>query len=338
MRISRAFVSCLPGAVFLLASLPAMAEVPSSPAAIFESSTLLRDVSLSAPLSDLFRRTQSTMAKYEIGSEKPKLPTVKGTLRVVNASGVLETFENVVVGARGSSSLLPGQCSFSKLSLKFSKSTKGTSLGGIKTIKLGTHCGETAVPLAKWDRVGNEKEPIREALAYAVLRRIGAVSLLARPIEVTYTDTSKHRSEVHFPQNPLTRKAFFLEDDAPSARRYGGRVMQKAQAIVEATPAAWGSFTDATSSQIDPANVALAVLSEALFDNTDYFVKLWPTDHAEGVMEGYTNYNANIIIDKNKHRLIQVYDWDTAGWVKGAGIPRAPVFLRRSRGSAPTRP
>ena len=334
MRIPGFIVSWLSAAVILLASLPAAGEVPSSPAGVFGSPALLRDVALSAPLSDLFRRTESVMAKHEVGSEKPKLPTVKGTLRVVSASGVVETFEDVIVAPRGHSSLLPGQCRFPKLTLRFSKSTKGTSLGGLKTIKIGTHCGETAVPLPTWDRVGNEKEPIREVLAYAVLRRVGVVSLLARPIEVTYTDTSRQPSEVHFPQNPLTRKAFFLEDDGPSAKRYGGSVIQKAQEILESTPEDGAPFKDATSSRIDPADVALAVLGETLFDNPDYFVKLWATDHAEGALEGYTNYNVNIIIDKDKHRLLQVYDWDTAGWVKGPETStgaRFPAALTRLR-------
>jgi hypothetical protein len=334
MRIPSSIVPSLFGAAILLAGPPATAQVPASPAAVFESTTLLRDVSLSAPLSDLFLRTESAMAKRDVGSGKPSLPTVKGTLRVVNAAGAIETFENVVVEPRGNSSLLPGQCTFSKLTLKFPKSTKGTSLGGLKTIKLGTHCGETDALLARWNRVGNENEPIREALAYAVLRRVGVVSLLARPIEITYTDTSKQQSAVHFPRNPLTRKAFLLEDESTSAKRYGGSVLQKAQDILEGPPDAGDRFKDATSSQIDPANVALAVFSEALLDNVDYFVRLWPTDSAVGALEGFTNYNVNIITDKDKHRLVEVYDWDTAGWVTGPIDPkgaRFPAALARVR-------
>ena len=330
MLPSRALFSCLPCAAILLAGPPAMAQVPASPAAVFESTTLLRDVSLSAPLSDLFLRTQSAIAKRDVGSGKPSLPTVKGLLRIVNAAGATETFENVVVEPRGNSSLLPGQCTFSKLTLKFPKSTKGTSLGGLKTIKLGTHCGERDVHLETWDRIGNER-PIREVLAYTVLRRVGVVSLLARLSRSrTGHEQATQRGALAEPAHPqgLLRGRIDIRE---ALRRKRGA---EAQDVLDGPPDAGDRFKDATSSQIDPANVALALFSEALLDNIDYFVRLWSTDSAVGALEGFTNYNVNIITDKNKHRLIEVYDWDTAGWVTGPIDPKSarfPAVLARVR-------
>lgn len=318
----RSVVSCLTLALALLASLPGVAAVPPSPAAIFQSSTLLRGVSLSAPLSDLFRSTQAVLAGA--GDETPKLPTVRGTLRFVGASGTVESFENVAIEARGNTSLRSGQCSFPKLTLKFPKPTKGTILGGLKEIKLGTHCAESAAPLPVWGRIGNDKGPIREVLLYTVLNRVGTVTLMARPIEITYTDTSRKPGAAYFPRNPLTRKAFFLEDADSAAKRYGGKVSQKAEQVTRSDTYA---FQDAASSQVDPLNVALAVLGETLADNgDDWFVRLWPKDKGPGALAEYTNWNVNIIADTNKRPLIHVYDWDTSGWVRGTRDPSGTRF------------
>ena len=294
----------------LLLSVPASAEAPPSPYPIFRDQGILKDVTIEAPLSDLFSMTREAMERRQ-DLPKEKLPKGKVTFRATDGTSV--TYENVIFSVRGNSSKDRSQCPFAKLSLKFpAGNVEASVMGALTKIKIGTHCGETEIPGEKWSRVRNQKAPIREALIYKALSRTDTISLLVRPAVITYVDTSATLDTRDVPERKMTRNAFFLEDDDTAADRYGGTILQEA-----GRRPSNARFLNAQDSKVDPLNIALSALAQALTKNTDWFLQMSASDPEARSMTGYSNWNVNIVQTKDGRVWSMVYDWDISSWVTG---------------------
>jgi hypothetical protein len=278
---------------------------PESRAPIFKSSTLLTGIQIKARLSDLFKKSRDK-------PEKGNKSTVPGIIQYVDpVSDQTVTIEKVEFSIRGGTSRLMDQCTFAKLSVRFEdihgkRSSDGTIFEGLRKIKIGTHCGESPQTSPTWGRIRNQTQPIREALIYTILDRVGTVTLKARPAVITYVDTSKKVDQRFFPTNPLTRNAFFLEHEDESAKRYRAEIAFKS-GNVPGDARNPGPQWAADPKWADPVSSVLAIFAQALVENDDWVAKdgdLW---------------NVNALKTKTGKLLLQVYDWDVSGWVRGPG-------------------
>src|SRR6185436_12107207 len=134
-------------------------------------------LTVEAPLQQLFANTSEQDA------------SVSGTVTIGDV-----VLRDVEVSVRGHTSRRETECAFPKLKLK---------LKGAGSIKIGTHCGESADDKLspKYGRLANEKSPHREALAYQMLHAAGVPALRARPARVTYVDPGAGGAQ------PLVRNA-----------------------------------------------------------------------------------------------------------------------------------
>jgi hypothetical protein len=95
-------------------------------------------------------------------------------------------------------------CSFPPIKLRFEKETvKGTLFRGQKSLKLVTHCKDSK----RYDQLY-----ILEMLTYRMYNLLTDYSFRVRPLQVTYTDSEKGKSEG-------LRFAFLIEDDSDVAKR-----------------------------------------------------------------------------------------------------------------------
>jgi hypothetical protein len=171
---------------------------------------------------------------------------------------------DILVKVRGNTSLIKGECSFPKLSFKLKNAADaaGSALANLKKIKIATHCGE--LPPAKrtpFGRVANEIAPHREAFVHLVLRTAGLEAPRARPVVVTYVNTSAGNKT-------LKRKATFVEDVDDIAKRLGG----KASFIVESEEDATDERANdpAATELMSPDEIAQVHLVESLIGNDDW--------------------------------------------------------------------
>jgi hypothetical protein len=198
-------------------------------------------LTLDAPLQELFAK----------GSEDESI-SVLGTVRFKDpGSGADVVLTDVTVSVRGHTSRRETECTFPKLKLK---------LQGRGSIKIGTHCGESADDQlsAKYGRLSNEKSPHREALVYDLLLAVNAPTLQARAARVTYLDKAQG--------TPLERNGFLLEDDDDAMARVGG--------TAELSLETFGSVATRAAAA-DAARIAFA---EAMIGNFDWCLKFSPDD------------------------------------------------------------
>lgn len=249
------------------------------------SSTLFDDTAvvaleLDAPFSRLF-------------ADHSRDASVEGTLGYTDpADGRPTIVHDVTITVRGNSSRRPNECTFPKLKLEFPDG--GPLFAGIRSVKVGTHCGERADgDLTKLGRWANEKSPLREAFVYRLLGAMGIRTLRARPARITYVDGDRR----------LVRGAMLLEDAGDGIARLGGAGELK-------------SFTSARDA-FAPADAAALAFAEAMIGNFDWAVKFTPDDY-------YRNDDENPLWNVMAARRTDgtafpiMYDFDLAGIVTGA--------------------
>jgi hypothetical protein len=167
------------------------------------------------------------------------------------------------VKTRGNTSLLKGECdSFPKLKFTLSEPPAGSAFAGNRAFKVATHCGELPPSeRTKFGRVANEVAPWREAAVYQMLGALGLAVPRTRPVTITYVDTSAGNKE-------LLRKAALIEDVGDVAKRLGGKEIFVVDSDAAASdPRAAGS---AETAKMDPVEIALVHLGEALVGNEDF--------------------------------------------------------------------
>jgi hypothetical protein len=168
---------------------------------VFSTDTPLK-LELSAPLETLFARHK---ARAEGAAELSEI----GKLTYGERSF------DVDVSVRGFTSARA--CPFPKLAIDFKDKAQvnGTIFHGHGKLRVNTHCGEGTPDGPKAaGRVMSDVSPIREELAYRLVRAAGFETLKTRLSQITYTDTSGATVVVkdHF--------ALVIESGKDAAQRY----------------------------------------------------------------------------------------------------------------------
>ena len=173
----------------------AAAQEPASPPPLFTSNELL-ELTLAADFDKLK------------GDRKGDSEYRPGVLTVTADDGSMREIE-LKVRTRGKFRLK--KCRFPPLRVNLPKnSLKGTVFDGQNKIKLVTHCR---------DRDGDEQNVLEEYLVYRTYNVITDQSFRVRLARITYVDTSGD-------DDPVTRYAFFLEEEDAIAERLGGIILQ----------------------------------------------------------------------------------------------------------------
>jgi hypothetical protein len=210
------------------------------------------ELTLEAPIQKLF----------ENGKDNEDY-TVRGTLSLKPPGAQADVFSDVEISVRGNTSKRESECPFPKLKLKLpeKKASSQSSVNGLESLKIGTHCGEAKdTDLTKrFGRLANEKTAWREALVYRILDAAAVPTLKARPARITYIEPGIAR-------DPLVRNGMVIEDDDDAKKRLGAKdeiAMEK-----------FGNARDRFS-EPDAAKVAFA---EAMIGNFDWCLKFSPED------------------------------------------------------------
>jgi hypothetical protein len=153
------------------------------------------------------------------------------------------------------------ECPFPKLKLKMQG--RPDAFGGLRTVKINTHCGEAPDDALTKDfgRLANERSPWREGVVYRIAGAAGARTARTRPARITYVDSSPSTSS-----RRLVRNALIVEDDDDVRKRLEG--------TGEITPA---EFTNARE-VLSPDDVARVAFTEALIGNFDWCLMMYPND------------------------------------------------------------
>ena len=161
-------------------------EVTKPPRLFSSDDTLV--LTISAPWRDFMRK-----ANYQ--------GTYPAQIRYRNADGTAVELE-ATVERRGVKR--QELCDFPPVRLRFDKKVvKGTTFRGQDSLKMVTHCDRSS----KYDQYY-----ILEMLAYRMYNLLTDYSFRVRPLEVTYVDSERDRTEG-------TRFAFLIEDDSDVAKR-----------------------------------------------------------------------------------------------------------------------
>ena len=261
------------------------AAAPSTPV-LFSSHDLVT-LQLEAPFTELI----------EMGRDNDE-HSVVGKLSYQSKAGERATIENVKISLRGHTSRRESECAFPKLKLHLTTPPQDGIFAGARTVKVGTHCGESAgdALTPRFGRLPNEQSPFREAFVYRLLDVLQVPTLKARPARITYVYADGR-------QQPLVRNAMLLEDDDDARARLG--------ADQEIAPNAFSNARDEFKAE-DTAQIAFA---EALIGNYDWCLKLTPDDtyrcDARRILW-------NVMALRGGGRTFPlIYDFDVTGMVAG---------------------
>jgi len=268
----------------VFAGLAALAAAAATPGATLFSATDLLALRLEAPLTDLFGH-KSIDDGY----------TVTGTL-TYNDSGREVTIRDVTLSVRGHTSRREGECTFPKLKLDFT--SDAPLFAGMKSIKIGTHCGESTDDrlTEQFGRLPNQQSPPREALVYRLLEIYGVPTLRARAARIAYVDTAGTRRTVE-------RNAVVVESDGDALRRLGG--------TREIPPE---EFTTARA-MFSVEDSARLVFAEAMIGNFDWCVEFYEGDTYRCDERRKLWDVMGVAVGRGARPLI--YDFDVSGMVAG---------------------
>src|SRR5262245_99636 len=258
-----------------------------APPALFSADTPLT-FEIKAPFTDLIAAGRET-DEY----------SVAGTVSHGGDGARGAATENVKVALRGHTSRRESECAFPKLKLRFNVTPVDGPFAGIRSLKIGSHCGDSATdtPTARFGRLPNERSPHREAFVYRLLDVLRVPTLKARPARITYAYTDAQQ------QAPLVRNAMLLEDDDDARQRLG--------ASQEIEPASFSNAREAFKVE-DTAQIAFA---EALIGNFDWCLRMTAEDSyrcdARRILWNVTALRAG------DRTFPLIYDFDVSGMVAG---------------------
>jgi hypothetical protein len=254
-------------------------------------------IELKAPFNDLFdhARTDET---YGVG----------GTL-TYRDNGRPVTIEGVTITVRGNTSRRESECAFPKLKVQLpDASARGAAplFDGLRSIKIGTHCGEAPDEgvTVKYGRLPNEHSPARELFVYRLLEALGVPTLKARGATIAYVYSDPQPRQSPPEDRPVVRQAMLLEDEDAAVKRFGGthEIGEK-------------EFTNARA-QFAAADTVRLALAEAMIGNFDWCLKMVPGDtYRCDARHPLWNVAAAASAD-GKARPI-MYDFDVSGIVTG---------------------
>jgi hypothetical protein len=267
----------------------------SASGALFSSYSAI-ELRLKAPFEDLFKRGRATDTY-----------AVSGALSYTDQAGREATLDNVKITLRGHTSMRESECGFPKLKLEFDQGAGAQDplFGGIKTLKLGTHCdeGEPDTLTPRFGRLPNEHSPLREAFVYRLLDTLGVPTLKARPARITYVFTDARVDGQAGAARTLARNAMLLEDDDAAIARFGTKEIPES------------AFTNArdTFKVEDAARLAFA---EALIGNFDWCVRFYPEDQYRCDAR-HPLWNVLAVQSRDGRAIPVMYDFDVTGMVTG---------------------
>jgi hypothetical protein len=230
--------------------------------------------------------------------------SVKGRLKYSDA-GREVSIEDVTLSVRGHTSRREGECTFPKLKLDLS--SDDTLFGGMKSVKIGTHCGESSGNrlTERFGRLPNQLAPPREAFVYRLLAIFDVPTLRARPARIAYVDTDRGGSlRGGVPgANVIERNALLVESDRDAMRRLNGSR--------DIPPEEFTTAREAFSTD-DTARLAFA---QAMIGNFDWCLEFYRGD-AYRCDQRRKLWNVTAIaVDRGARPLI--YDFDVSGMVAG---------------------
>ena len=144
--------------------------------------------------------------------------TYPATLVVARPDGT-EASLALRIRTRGHSRRAPSSCDFAPLRLEFESNPLGTVFEGQKSLKLGTHCRDTA---------DYEQYVLREYAVYQMFNVLTPRSFRARLGAARYVDVKSRKTVA-------ASHGLFLEDDDDVARRLEGRATDQLGTIFRRT-------------------------------------------------------------------------------------------------------
>jgi hypothetical protein len=266
--------------------------------ALFSSHDVVA-LTLSAPFNELFQ--------YARGEESYE---VTGTVVYADA-GRAVTIDGATFSLRGHTSIRENECAFPKLKIEFppeagTGGADGTLFAGLKSIKLGTHCGESTDDSVtpKYGRLPNEQAPLRETAVYRLLDALGVPTLKARAARVSYKYTDAQPGRTPDQQQPIVRNAMLLESDSAALKRLG--------ATGELTEA---QFTNARE-RFTPEDTAALAFAEAMIGNFDWCLRMFKGD-AYRCDARHPLWNITAALGADGRARPVMYDFDVSGMVAG---------------------
>ena len=275
-------------------------------AALWSVSTLFSasepvQLRLAAPFNELFEHARNDDAY-----------TVMGTMSVVT-DGRSVTIEGVTIGVRGNTSRRESECTFPKLKIRFpaDRSAAVPLFAGMKSLKVGTHCGEAKADqlTPRFGRLANQQSPLREAFVYALLGAVDVPALKARAALITYEYSDPKDGQ----QRETTRNALLLEDTDDAIRRVGGE-----REISE------NEFTTARA-LFTPADTLRVAFAEAMIGNFDWCLKM-TQDDSYRCDRRHPVWNIAVADTGGGKARPLLYDFDVSGVVTGRHPWFADVF------------
>jgi len=170
-------------------------------------------------------------------------------------------------------------CKYPPIKIRMNKEDmKGSTFRGQDELKLVTHCD-------KGDRW--EQYYVKEYLAYRFFNEITEKSFRARPLSITYIDSSNNSAEE-------PRFGFLIEDISDVAKRNNlGKL----------------GFAEIKRSQLDKLHASQVALFEFLISNVDFELLSGPKDDK-------CCHNARLIGDESGTNVVALpYDFDSSGFV-----------------------
>jgi hypothetical protein len=185
---------------------------------------------------------------------------------------------DIKVAIRGNTS--PKDCTFPKYKVELTRpaQAEGTPFQGHKKFRVNSHCG-TGGPgdhAGRFNRVQNQISPIREDLAYRIVRAAGVPTYQTRLSQISYSDTSANGALA-----ATTQYGMLIEAGGEAAKRFmnAGLVGAGSSYLNDSRgrPVQAGAMYSGMRSE----QVARVFLAEALLANYDWIFKdndLWNID------------------------------------------------------------
>lgn len=255
-------------ALVLVSPLHAQTGRPAAgqPSPLFASDSVL-ELIVEAPFKTVFK---------ERGQESSYHPAL---LRYQGAGGSLDSVA-IEVKTRGKFRLQRSTCNFPPIRVDFPrKELDNTVFEGQNRLKLVTHCQN--------GRSDYEQQVILEYLIYRMYSLLTESSFLTRMAHITYVDTDDDG-------DPITRYAFFIEDEDMMAERNGWKLLE---------------FEQVPPWEYDQEQLMLVEVFQYMIGNTDWdgFKKAQDQD--------ICCHNLRVIGDPTGPVLPVPYDFDWSGLV-----------------------
>lgn len=170
-------------------------------------------------------------------------------------------------------------CKYPPIKIRINKEdVKGTTFRGQDELKLVTHCDKGS----RW-----EQYYVKEYLAYRFFNEITEKSFRARPLNITYVESSNGKAE-----DP--RFGFLIEDIADVAKRNNLSKL---------------GIPEIRKSQLDNMQASQLALFEYMIANVDFEILSGPEDDK-------CCHNARLIGDDSGNNVVALpYDFDSSGFV-----------------------